>query len=78
VWDSSIVFAKYMEHNPQLFCSSDISGKTLLELGSGCGLAGLSFMVKGAEVTLTDLPHIVEELTGPNAEVMIFFSSPVS
>lgn len=73
MWDSSIVFAKYMEHNPQLFCSSDISGKTVLELGSGCGLAGLSFMVKGAEVTLTDLPHIVSELTIPNAEVLISY-----
>lgn len=58
-----------MENNPQLFSSSDIVGKTVLELGSGCGLAGLSFMVKGAEVTLTDLPHIVNELTIPNSEV---------
>lgn len=77
VWDSSIVFAKYMEYNPQLFTSSEIVGKTVLELGSGCGLAGLSFMAKGADVTLTDLSHIVTELTLPNAEVYQPIPSPL-
>jgi methylase of polypeptide subunit release factors len=47
-----------------------MTGKTVLELGCGCGLAGLSFMVKGAKVTLTDLSHIVSQLTATNAEVL--------
>jgi predicted nicotinamide N-methyase len=65
-----------MEHNSQDFCSTEMAGKTVLELGSGCGLAGLSFMVKGAEVTLTDLPQIVSQLTMTNAEVWNYSLSP--
>lgn len=65
VWDSSVVFAKYMEHNPKLFV--DVEGKKVLELGSGCGLAGLCYMIKGAQVTLTDLSKVTDTLTIPNA-----------
>jgi predicted nicotinamide N-methyase len=67
VWDASIILAKYMENNPKLFNSNSISGKRVIELGSGCGLGGLAFMMRGAMVTLTDLDPVVQALTSLNA-----------
>lgn len=37
VWDSSVVLAKFLEINPHL-----VSGKRCIELGAGCGLAGIA------------------------------------
>ncbi len=58
-----------MEHNPKLFPPSEIQNCTVLELGSGCGVGGMAFMLRGAEVTFTDLENVVETLTLPNANV---------
>lgn len=66
VWDSSVVLVKHMEHAPKDFDRSKLCGKKVLELGSGCGLAGISFMLKGAAVTFTDLEKIVAQLTDRN------------
>ena len=63
VWDASVVFAKYMENNAKEFDPSKLTGKTLLELGSGCGLAGISFMLRGAAVTCTDMEKVTSSLT---------------
>ncbi|KAF4661547.1 hypothetical protein FOL47_006636 [Perkinsus chesapeaki] len=53
VWDSSVVLAKLIEHNPTL-----VKGKRVLELGSGTGLGGISAaLCGGKQVTLTDLPY---------------------
>jgi predicted nicotinamide N-methyase len=41
-----------------------------LTLGSGCGLAGIAYMLRGATVFLTDLPHIVTALTDRNAQAI--------
>lgn len=62
-----------MENNPKIFSHSELTGKKVLELGSGCGLAGLSFMIKGAEVVLTDLLPVTTVMTTPNAEVYNYF-----
>ena len=69
VWDASVIFVKYMETNPRDFDSIKLSGKTVLELGSGCGLAGIAFMLKGAEVTCTDLEAVTTALTMKNVNV---------
>jgi hypothetical protein len=34
VWDSSVIFAKYIENNPNLFKPEDLSKQRILELGS--------------------------------------------
>lgn len=69
VWDSSVVFAKYMEVNSSDFEPSKMSSKKVLELGSGCGLAGIAFMLRGASVTMTDMVKVTSTLTERNAQV---------
>jgi hypothetical protein len=69
VWDASVILAKYMEFTPKLFNATALTGKTVLELGSGCGLGGICFMMKGARVLFSDLRVVVEELTANNAHV---------
>jgi len=68
VWDAAVIFSKFMEHSGKSdFSSSNLQGKRVLELGSGCGLGGMAFMLRGAQVTLTDLQPVVETLTELNA-----------
>ena len=43
VWDASVIFSKYMENNVKLFNPNVLSGRTVIELGSGCGLAGVVY-----------------------------------
>jgi hypothetical protein len=69
VWDASVVFAMYMMHNPRDFQPSKLAGRSVLELGSGCSLAGAALMLRGAQVTFTDLPEVVAALTQRNVEV---------
>ena len=69
VWDSAAIFVKYMECNPKDYDSSKLAGKTVLELGPGCGLAGIAFMMRGAVVTCTDLSDVTIALTMKNVNV---------
>lgn len=69
VWDASVIFAKYAETNSADFEPSKLASKTVLELGSGCGLAGITYMLRGAKVTFTDLEPVVEMLTARNVQV---------
>ena len=69
VWDASVIFSKYVENNPRDFDFSKLSGKTVLELGSGCGLAGISLMMRGASVTFTDMESVTRSLTERNVQV---------
>jgi predicted nicotinamide N-methyase len=71
VWDASIIFAKYMEKNSADYDVRKLKGKSVLELGSGCGLAGIGFMIRGAVVTFTDLDAVVQLLTQRNVNVML-------
>lgn len=68
VWDAAVILAKYMEITPKDFNTSKLQGRKILELGSGCGLAGIAFMMRGAHVTFTDLPQVVDALTTYNAQ----------
>lgn len=55
IWDASVILVRYMERNPQLYARRKLEGKRVLELGAGCGLAGMYFALQGAHVTFTDL-----------------------
>lgn len=68
VWESSVIFAKYMEFNTSRFGSDYLKNKKVLEFGSGCGLAGMCFMIRGSIVTFTDLPAVIETLTTANVQ----------
>jgi predicted nicotinamide N-methyase len=72
VWDASVIFSKFIENNPKLYSPSNLAGKTVIELGSGVGLGGICFMLKGADVTFTDLETIIESITTTNVQVLIF------
>jgi hypothetical protein len=69
VWDAAVVFTKYMEHTSSAFSVGNCRNQTVLELGSGCGLGGLAFMMRGAKVVCTDLKCVTDALTGPNVHV---------
>jgi predicted nicotinamide N-methyase len=55
VWDSAIVLAKYLERWPK-----KVVGKRCIELGSGCGLAGITAACLGAEKVF--LTNFIENL----------------
>jgi predicted nicotinamide N-methyase len=74
VWDASVIFAKYVENNPTDFDPSKLKGKRVLELGSGCGLAGITLMMKGCAVTFTDMEKVIVALTDRNVNVRFLFA----
>ena len=57
VWDGSILLAKALE---SIFGS--LRNKTVLELGSGVGLVGISAAALGAKVVMTDLEYTKEQI----------------
>jgi len=58
VWDSAIILSRWFHANSEI-----LTGKKVLEVGSGCGLVGLLASLYSKETTLTDyLPEIVEVL----------------
>jgi predicted nicotinamide N-methyase len=69
VWDASVIFSKYIEQNPGEFEPRKVGGKTVIELGSGCGLAGIALMMRGLNVTFTDLYTVIDTLTTRNVQV---------
>jgi predicted nicotinamide N-methyase len=68
VWDAAVILAKYMENDPKTFSRNNLHSKTVIELGSGCSLGGVAFMLKGAKVYMTDLEPVTETLTRRNAK----------
>jgi predicted nicotinamide N-methyase len=60
VWDSSLVLSKYLERR---FGTSGLQGKRLIELGSGCGVLGISAGLLGGEVILTDAKVALTQLS---------------
>jgi predicted nicotinamide N-methyase len=58
IWDGSVVLARYIEEHMEL-----VEGKSVLELGAGCGVAGLAAGACGARhVTITDLPYCITNI----------------
>jgi len=74
VWDAAVVFTKYMEHTSSAFSVGKCRNQTVLELGSGCGLGGLAFMMRGAKVVCTDLKCVTDALTEQNVQVSALWS----
>lgn len=66
VWESAVIVTKYLETDPKNFRERDLRDKKVLELGSGTGLAGLSFLLRKACVTFTDTADVIQ-LTTQNA-----------
>ncbi|KAJ8905249.1 hypothetical protein NDN08_001757 [Rhodosorus marinus] len=65
-WDGAILLSKYFEH-AQKTGSIDLSGMTVVELGSGTGLVGTVCAMLGANAILTDRPGVVTDLLIRNA-----------
>ncbi|KAH7691976.1 Lysine methyltransferase protein [Dioscorea alata] len=61
VWDASMVFVKFLEKNSRKgrFCPSKLKGKRAIELGAGCGLAGLGMALLGCDVVSTDQVEVL-------------------
>jgi len=59
VWDGSLVLSKYLEKN---FQEGYFKNKRVIEIGSGCGLVGISAALLGANVVLTDMASVLEIL----------------
>jgi hypothetical protein len=54
-WDGALLLARYLE-----VCSSCVRGYRVLELGAGCGVAGIAAAALGAQsVLMTDLTAIL-------------------
>ncbi|MCO5606977.1 hypothetical protein L7F22_061168 [Adiantum nelumboides] len=64
VWPCSLVLVKWMENlsakGNQL--SLDLKGKKGIELGSGCGVAGLGLALLGLNILLTDITPVMPAL----------------
>eukprot|EP00877_Chromochloris_zofingiensis_P008479 jgi/Chrzof1/3885/Cz13g12040.t1 len=67
VWDAGLVLANYLIKQAREGHVS-FTGKRVLELGAGTGIAGLVTAALGATVTLTDKPHLVHHMQ-QNVEV---------
>lgn len=64
VWDGALVLARYLEDRAASLPLADPSAK-LVEIGAGCGLAGMvaaRLTGRPAQVLLTDLPHVIDQL----------------
>lgn len=65
VWQSAFVLLEYLLRHPPFGQWHDVH---VLELGCGTGIGGIALALAGANVTLTDLPHVLH-LTRRNVAV---------
>ncbi|GAB5032359.1 protein-lysine methyltransferase mettl21a-like [Nannochloropsis oceanica] len=56
VWDAAVAMHRFFQVK---FPPGHFQGKTILELGSGTGLVGITLALLGAQVILTDLPDFL-------------------
>jgi predicted nicotinamide N-methyase len=66
VWDSSRVLAYYLMDSVKRLVKDDFGSKNCIELGSGCGLAGLAMAACGYDVVLTDLQEVIDRVLDEN------------
>ncbi|CAI7862626.1 unnamed protein product [Closterium sp. NIES-54] len=63
VWEASLVFAKWLEKNHENdeceLSGSKVAGKRAVELGAGCGIAGMAMALLGCDVTATDIQPVL-------------------
>ncbi|KAJ8604886.1 hypothetical protein CTAYLR_010418 [Chrysophaeum taylorii] len=59
LWEVAVVVARLLDQGALPF---DVAGRSVLELGAGCGVAGMAFALHGASVVFTDLPALVPHL----------------
>lgn len=73
IWECSIDLAKFLYQDVP---KSDLEGKSILEIGCGAGLPGLTcFVARGASVDFQDYnPEVIDYLTIPN----VLFNVPNS
>ncbi|KAI9476171.1 MAG: putative methyltransferase-domain-containing protein [Benjaminiella poitrasii] len=72
VWDSAKLLAFYLFDTlkrPPLNNNQKVEKRSCLELGSGCGLVGLTMASLGFESVLTDLPEVIEQVLQPNCNI---------
>jgi predicted nicotinamide N-methyase len=72
VWDSAKLLAFYLFdtiHKPVFKNNQVQNTKKCLELGSGCGLGGLTMASLGFETVLTDLPSVVDCVLASNCDI---------
>lgn len=59
IWDASIIMTKYFEYYQN---DINLMGKSIVELGAGRGLLGLSLGAMGGTVVLSDVGMVVNSL----------------
>jgi predicted nicotinamide N-methyase len=60
IWDGAILLSRYIEYYYGTILSNRLYGQHILELGSGCGIVGMTAAILGAtSVTVTDLPELI-------------------
>lgn len=63
LWSAAVVFARYLDVEATSdvgpLCARRLRESRVVELGAGCGLAGMAFAAYGARVTLTDKPEVM-------------------
>ncbi|KAI8852784.1 putative methyltransferase-domain-containing protein [Chytridium lagenaria] len=62
VWDCSIVLSKFLQCHSSVSSSLNITGKRLIELGSGRGIVGIAASILGAHTTLSDVEAVVPDI----------------
>jgi len=75
IWDAALVLAKYLE-----LLKDGLSGKTVVELGSGTGAVGLAAAALGAHVIISDLQenlHLLQHNIDKNKDLNLVVEAAV-
>ncbi|KAH3687758.1 hypothetical protein WICPIJ_001255 [Wickerhamomyces pijperi] len=69
-WGSSLVLAEFITERLKVLNEQDLLKGSILELGSGTGLTGITIAKLGYKITMTDLPEIT-----PNLETNVILNN---